>query len=66
MTIGLTHHVRYFNLILCRYAQALSRVQLSVTPWTIARQAPVSMQFARQDYGSGLPFPQPGNLPDRD
>ena len=47
MTIGLTHHVRYFNLILCRYAQALSRVQLSVTPWTIARQAPVSMQFAR-------------------
>ena len=64
MTIGLTHRVRGFNLILCGYAQALSRVQLSVTPWTVACQAPVSMQFARQEYGSGLPFPQPGNLPD--
>ena len=34
------------------------------TPWTIARQAPLSMVFSRQEYWSGLPFPSPGNLPD--
>ena len=30
------------------------------TPWTIARQAPLSMGFSRQEYWSGLPFPSPG------
>ena len=35
-----------------------------VTPWTVARQAPLSMGFSRQEYWSGLPFPSPGNLPD--
>ena len=45
-------------------AQSLSRVQLSVTPWTVARQAPLSMGLSRQEYCSGLPFPPPGNLPD--
>ena len=34
------------------------------TPWTVARQAPLSMGFSRQDYSSGLPFPSPGELPD--
>ena len=28
-----------------------------ITPWTVARQAPLSMGFPRQEYGSGLPFP---------
>ena len=32
-------------------------------PWTIARQAPLSMGFSRQEYWSGLPFPTPGDLP---
>jgi len=32
------------------------------TPWTIARQAPLSMNFSRQEYWSGLPFPPPGDL----
>ena len=32
--------------------------------WTIARQAPLSMGFSRQEYWSGLPFPPPGDLPD--
>ena len=32
--------------------------------WTIARQAPVSIGFPRQEYGSVLPFPSPGDLPD--
>ena len=36
----------------------------SVTPWTVACQAPVSMGFPRQEYWSGLPFPLPGNFPD--
>ena len=35
-----------------------------VTPWTVARQAPLSMGFPRQDYWSGLPCPPPGHLPD--
>ena len=39
----------------------LSFVQLSVTPWTVASQAPLSMEFSRQEYWSGLPFPTPGD-----
>ena len=35
----------------------LSRVQLFVTPWTVAHQAPLSMGFPRQEHWSGLPFP---------
>ena len=31
--------------------------------WTVARQAPLSMEFSRQEYWSGLPFPSPGDLP---
>ena len=34
------------------------------TPWTIACQAPLSMEIPRQEYWSGLPFPSPGDLPD--
>ena len=34
------------------------------TPWTVAYQAPQSMEFSRQEYWSGLPFPSPGDLPD--
>ena len=36
---------------------------LFATPWTVARQAPLSMGFSRQEYWSGLPFPPPGDLP---
>ena len=42
----------------------LSRVQLFATPWTVVRQAPLPMEFPRQEYWSGLPFPSPGNLCD--
>ena len=42
----------------------LSRVQLFAIPWTVAYQAPPSMEFSRQEYWSGLPFPSPGDLPD--
>ena len=41
-----------------------SRVQLFVTLWTAAHQAPLSMGFSRQESWSGLPFPSPGDLPD--
>ena len=41
----------------------LSHVQLFATPWTVAHQAPPSMEFSRQEYWSGLPFASPGDLP---
>ena len=41
-----------------------SRVQLFATPWAVARQAPLSVEFSGQEYWSGLPCPPPGNLPD--
>ena len=43
--------------------ESLSHVQLFVTLWTIAHQAPLSMGFSRQEYWSGLPCPPPGDLP---
>ena len=42
----------------------LSRIWLFVAPWTVARQALLSMKFPRQEDWSGLSFPTPGNLPD--
>ena len=42
-------------MILC--AQSLSRIRLYATPLAVARQAPLSMGFSRQEYWSGLPFP---------
>ena len=44
--------------------KSLSRVRLFATPWTVAHQAPLSMEFSRQEYWRGLPFPSPGDLPD--
>ena len=41
----------------------LSHVRLFVTPWTLAHQAPLSMEFSRQEYWSGLLNPPPGDLP---
>ena len=46
------------------FAQPLSCVQLFAIPWTIAHQAPLSMEFSRQEYLARLPFPSPGDLPD--
>ena len=45
-------------------AGSLSHVQLSAIPWTVDRQAPLSIEFSRRDYQSGLPFPTPRDLPD--
>ena len=41
---------------------SFSHVRLYVTPGTIAHQAPLFMEFSRQEYWSGLPFPSPGDL----
>ena len=47
-----------------RKVKSLSCVQLFATPWTVAYQAPPSMEFSKQEYRSGLPFPSPEDLPD--
>ena len=43
--------------------ELLSHIRLLVTPWTVACQAHLSMEFSRQEYWSGLPCPSPGDLP---
>ena len=43
---------------------SLSCVQLFMTLWSVAHQAPLSTGFFRQEYWNGLPFPPPGALPD--
>ena len=43
-------------------AQSLGCVRLLVTSWTVACQAPLPMEFSRQEYWSGLPFPALGDL----
>ena len=57
--------VVYFYCCMRGYMPScFSRVQLFVTPWTAACQAPLSIGFSRQEYCSGLPCPPPENLPD--
>ena len=43
---------------------SVSRVPLFATAWTVACQTPLSMEFSRQEYWSGLPCSSPGGLPD--
>ena len=47
-----------------KWRLVLSCVWLFTTPWTVAHQASLFMEFSRQEYQSGLPFPFPGDLPD--
>ena len=71
------NHVILFDVLTCFVAyiqhqfygsvcvlSLFSCVQLFVTLWTAAHQAPLSMGFSRQEYWSGLPRPPPGELPD--
>ena len=48
---------------MCVCVKSLSHVRLFATPWTVARQVPLSMGFSRQEYWNGLPFPPPEDLP---
>ena len=54
----------YLHSYICCVLSHFSRVQLFVTLWTIACQAPPSMGFPRKEHWSGLPFPSPGVIPD--
>ena len=51
-------------MCVCICGHPFSWVWLFVIPWTKARQAPLSMEFSRQEYWSGLPCSSPGDLPD--
>ena len=42
---------------------SLSHVRFFMIPWTVASQAPLSMEFSKQEYWSGLPIPFPGDFP---
>ena len=57
-------HANCFLVVVVAGLVAKSSLTLA-TPWTVARQAPLSMKFSRQEYWSGLPFPPPGDLPDQ-
>ena len=48
----------------CMHVCTFSPVQLSLIPWTAPCQTPLTMEFTRQEYWSGLSFPSPGDLPD--
>ena len=56
----------FFAFFFCKVliVYLLSCVWLSVTPWTVAQQSPLSMGFSRREYWSGLTFPPPRDLPD--
>ena len=56
-------HLPGSQVALC-WAQLLSHVRLFATPWTAARQTPLSMRFSRQEYWSRSPCPPSGELPD--
>ena len=53
----------YVCICVCVCGSSVSSDSLQ-PPWAIACEAPLSMEFSRQEYWSGLPFPTPGDLPD--
>ena len=57
-------HFREAQSLLCVVVCVLSHVWFFGTPWTVACQSPLSIEFSRQEYWSGLPCPLPGDLPD--
>ena len=59
----LWHNIHCACVCVC-VCEVGSVISDSSTLWTITHQAPLSMQFFRQEYWSGLPCPPPGDLPD--
>ena len=53
-----------FHCTVVKDVCVLIRVQLFVASWTVGFQAPLSMEFSKQEYLSRVPFPTPGDLPD--
>ena len=62
--MSVPRHILLLSVLLLQLLSCFSRVRLFATPWTVARQAPLSMAFSRQEYWSGVPCPPPGELPD--
>ena len=58
--VSLTLHIYIYLLLLFSHSVVSDSF---ATPWIVACQAPLSMEFSRQEYWSGLPFPPPGDLP---
>ena len=56
--------IEYIFIQIVVVVQSLGRVRLFATPWTAARQAPLSVGFPWQEHWSRLPFPSPGDLAD--
>ena len=54
----------FFIVFVISFAQRLCDIQLFETRWTLAHQAPLSVEFSRQEYQSRLSFSTPGDLPD--
>ena len=61
---AVTFHCPLLHILCGQRVCILSCVWLSVTPWTVAHQAPLLMGFPRQEYWCGLPCPPPEGLPD--
>ena len=59
-------HMRISHQIIAVKSESVrcSVVSVFVTPWTVARQAPLSTEFSRQEYWSGLSLSSPRDLPD--
>ena len=54
----------YLDIDVHAWLSCFNHVQLFVTLWTVAHQVPLSIEFSRQEYWSGLSCPPPGDLPD--
>ena len=68
MPLGVSTTIRQMEtqsskVVCVRVLSYFRHVQLFVTPWTVAHQAPLSVRFSRQEYWSVLPCPPPGDLP---
>ena len=63
-SLGTYSYVGLNSLSFSVCVHAVTHVQLFMTPWTVAHQAPLSMEFSRQEYWSGSPFSTPGDPPD--
>ena len=59
IVMGTQHRSSTGMVVEWREVNSLSHVWLFANPWTVAHQAPLSMEFSRQEYWSGLPFPSP-------
>ena len=62
--LGFQQNGTGYSLLRACMRWPLSCVRLFVATWTRAHQTPLSMEFSRQEYWSGVPFPPPGDLPD--